>query len=242
MMSLYSYKNQEPEKLPKRVRLDDGSTRTNLKELSIEELESYGFSGPFVKPEFDKDTQRIEWTGNSYEIIRLPEEEIIKIAAEKERKKRSIELEYISYERFWELLITSRVYIKLRAAASQSLAANVFFTELFSIFRDARFGKPNDEIIQKYINILLLDFEFTENEIKELQEFMDDANLNVQYTLPDAEYLSSHVYDSETNEILVAAPFDSWTIVNGEWKAPINYPTDGKIYNWDEDIKNWVVL
>jgi hypothetical protein len=235
---LYSYKGQEPKTLPFRVRLDDGSTRTSLNELTSEELESLGFVGPIVKPEFDEDTQKIEWIDSEYQVIQLTEEEIEQKVAEERRQK----LENVDYNRFWELLITSSVYKKLRTAASQSLAANTLCTELIALFGDAKAGKPNTGMIQQYMNILFFNFEFTAEEVEELQGFMSDTNLDVVYTLPDAEYLSSHTYDPETNTIVGLAPFESWILVNGKWEAPVPYPIDGKIYNWNEDELNWIAI
>ena len=71
---------------------------------------------------------------------------------------------------------------------------------------------------------------------------MTDTNLHVFSTLPDGEYLSLHTYDPETNIIVRLAPFDSWVLVNGKWEAPVPYPTDGKIYNWNENEVNWIEL
>jgi hypothetical protein len=241
-MSIYSYKNQEPATLPFRIRLDDGSTRTSLNELSAEELEPLGYVGPIVKPEFDVNTQRIEWTGSSYEITEFTEEEIAQKVAEKEAEEHRKKIENIDYNRFWELLITSGVYKKLRTAASQSLVANTLCTELIALFGDAKAGKPNVGIIQQYMNIIFFNFEFTPKEVEELQGFMNATNLSVQYTLPDAEYLSSHTYDPESNTIVSPAPFASWVLVNGKWEAPVSYPTDGKVYNWNEDQVNWVEI
>ena len=36
-------------------------------------------------------------------------------------------------------------------------------------------------------------------------------------------------------------PFPSWTKNEDTylWEAPVPYPTDGKIYTWNEDILNW---
>ena len=239
---LYSYKGQEPTSLPFRVRLDDGSTRTSLNELSPEELEVLGFVGPIVKPEFDDDTQKIEWVDGEYQVVQLTEEEIAQRVAEKEAEDRRQKLENVDYNRFWELLITSSAYKKLRAAASQSLAANTLCTELIALFGDAKAGNPNTGIIQQYMNIIFFNFEFTEEEVEELQGFMNDTNLDMVYTLPDAEYLSSHTYDPETNTIVGPAPFESWILVNGKWEAPVSYPTDGKIYNWNEDELNWIAI
>jgi hypothetical protein len=241
-MSIYSYKGQEPATLPFRVHLDDGSTRTSLNELSAEDLQDIGFIGPITKPEFDEDTQKIEWTGSVYEIIALTEEEIAQKVAEKESEERKQKLKNIDYNRFWDLLIASGAYKKLRIASAQSLASNTLCTEIIGLFGDAKAGKPNIEMIQQYMNILFLNFEFESEEVEELQGFMDDTNLSAQYTLPDEEYLSSHVYDPESNTILGLKPFPSWSIVSGKWEAPVPYPTDGKVYNWDENSGNWIEI
>jgi hypothetical protein len=43
------------------------------------------------------------------------------------------------------------------------------------------------------------------------------------------------------NEILTPPkPYTSWILVNNVWNAPIPYPNDGKLYRWDENVKNWV--
>ena len=50
------------------------------------------------------------------------------------------------------------------------------------------------------------------------------------------------VYD-RTNDVFYAPqPFPSWTLnqTTWTWEAPVAYPTDGKVYRWDEDTKNWV--
>ena len=49
-------------------------------------------------------------------------------------------------------------------------------------------------------------------------------------------------YD-RTNDVFYApAPFPSWTLNTNtwSWEAPVAYPTDGKIYQWNEETKNWV--
>jgi len=45
-------------------------------------------------------------------------------------------------------------------------------------------------------------------------------------------------YD-ETNDIFIAQkPFNSWTLNTTDccWEAPIDYPTDGNFYLWDEEV------
>lgn len=235
-MELYSYKNQEPTPLPFSVILDDGSLRTSLSELSLEELENIGFVGPIIEPEYDEDTQKIEWNGVEYEILLLSTNEIL----QREREERERLIKNINYNAFWNRLILSKIYNRLRISSLQSLEANTLCTELISLFSDAKSGNPDTTTIQKYINILFLNFEYRQEEVEELQMLLDDTNLSILYTLPTSEFLSSHVYDVVTNEIVTSSPFNSWILVNGKWTPPIDYPTDGKAYNWDENLLNWV--
>lgn len=34
-------------------------------------------------------------------------------------------------------------------------------------------------------------------------------------------------------------PFESWLWINENWEPPIEYPSDGKVYEWDEELINW---
>lgn len=239
-MLLYSYRGKEPSTLPFRIILEDGNTRTSLAELSADELESLGFSGPITKPEFDENTQRIEWADGEYHIIQLSDIEIKNRISQKENEILMQKIKNVDYNLFWTSLINSNFYKKLRAAASQSLPANTLCTELIALFNDAKAGRPNEFAIQQYMNILFFNFEFATEEVEELQDFMNNTNLDVIYTLPDAKYLSSHTYDPESNTIVGPSPFESWVLVNGKWEAPISYPSDGKVYNWNEDLGNWI--
>jgi hypothetical protein len=48
-------------------------------------------------------------------------------------------------------------------------------------------------------------------------------------------------YD-DTNDIFYAPqPYPSWILNNTTWlwEAPVSYPTDGKLYMWDEETLNW---
>jgi hypothetical protein len=51
-----------------------------------------------------------------------------------------------------------------------------------------------------------------------------------------------YTYD-RTNDVFYAPqPYASWVLDNTtwSWKAPVAQPTDGKMYAWDEAVKNWV--
>ena len=48
-------------------------------------------------------------------------------------------------------------------------------------------------------------------------------------------------YDSANDVFYAPQPYPSWTLNNTtwSWEAPVAYPTDGKLYTWDEAIQNW---
>ena len=50
-----------------------------------------------------------------------------------------------------------------------------------------------------------------------------------------------YTYD-ETNDVFYAPkPYDSWVLDQTKWiwKAPVDYPSDGKDYTWNEETTSW---
>ena len=49
-------------------------------------------------------------------------------------------------------------------------------------------------------------------------------------------------YDANLDAFIKPQPFPSWILDEevAQWKAPVNYPTDGKFYTWDEEKKDWI--
>lgn len=48
-------------------------------------------------------------------------------------------------------------------------------------------------------------------------------------------------YDSVRDAFIPPKPFNSWLLNEDTclWDAPVAYPTDGKIYTWNEDTTSW---
>ena len=48
-------------------------------------------------------------------------------------------------------------------------------------------------------------------------------------------------YDSVRDAFYAPQPYESWTLVEDTclWEAPVAYPTDDKMYTWDESTTNW---
>jgi len=67
--------------------------------------------------------------------------------------------------------------------------------------------------------------------------------------LPDQE-IAAHAWCKTTTGHEVTAdasfvaprppqPYPSWTWIDGAWTAPVPYPSDGGMYQWDEDVQAW---
>jgi len=51
-----------------------------------------------------------------------------------------------------------------------------------------------------------------------------------------------YTYDEDKDAFIAPQPYPSWTLneTTWTWDAPIAYPDDDKIYEWDEPTTNWV--
>jgi len=48
-------------------------------------------------------------------------------------------------------------------------------------------------------------------------------------------------YDKTRDAFIPIKPFNSWVLneTTCRWEAPVAYPTDGNIYNWNEETQAW---
>jgi len=51
-----------------------------------------------------------------------------------------------------------------------------------------------------------------------------------------------YTYDEDRDAFYGPQPYASWTLDEDTclWEAPVTYPDDGKMYEWDEAATNWV--
>ena len=76
---LYSIKGEYPiDSLPHRIRLSDGSTRTDNSTFTADELSSAGITTVSYPPEYNADTHKLIWdnTDVEWEVVALTQEEI----------------------------------------------------------------------------------------------------------------------------------------------------------------------
>ena len=50
-----------------------------------------------------------------------------------------------------------------------------------------------------------------------------------------------YTYDEDRDAFIPPKPFNSWILnqYTCKWEAPVAYPTDSKLYKWNESITNW---
>ena len=53
-----------------------------------------------------------------------------------------------------------------------------------------------------------------------------------------------YYYDPIRDAFIPPKPFPSWTLNEDTclWDSPVSYPNDGKMYEWNEDILNWIEI
>jgi hypothetical protein len=53
-----------------------------------------------------------------------------------------------------------------------------------------------------------------------------------------------YTYDSVLGTFTPPKPYNSWLLSEdtNQWYAPVDYPTDGKLYSWDEETISWVEI
>ena len=75
---LYSYKGNYPKQLPDRIRLSDGSTRTDKSTFTDEEIADAGYIAVDNKPAYSGDIEKVEWNivDVRWDTIPLNEQEI----------------------------------------------------------------------------------------------------------------------------------------------------------------------
>ena len=51
-----------------------------------------------------------------------------------------------------------------------------------------------------------------------------------------------YTYDYARDAFIPPKPFPSWTLNSNTclWEAPVEMPSDGKLYTWDEENQTWV--
>ena len=70
--------------------------------------------------------------------------------------------------------------------------------------------------------------------------------LENQHLLGDTPFRGNYAgkgvtYDTANDVFIAPKPYDSWSLdeTTWTWKPPVEYPSDDKFYNWNEDTTSW---
>jgi hypothetical protein len=162
-----------PQQLPDYWKFEDGTIRTDLPELSDDELAELGWHGPIQMPPFEGTsyfTHSYEWNSEtlSFDAVDLQEEE-----------KRKM----VRYQKFWDDLINTTAYKKIKTISSQSLLANTIATEFIALLTDAKNNHANVEKIQEVLLEIVENIPFSQEELGEIEKIFIDSGMYAVYTL-----------------------------------------------------------
>jgi hypothetical protein len=93
-------------------------------------------------------------------------------------------------------------------------------------------GRNENEIVQG-----ISDWEAHYGEIRGQRCVRTSFNGNIRKNYAGVGF----TYDEERDAFIAPKPFDSWLLDEEtcRWEAPVAYPTDGLVYQWDELAGDW---
>jgi hypothetical protein len=146
---------------------------TDLPDLTDAELNALGWKGPIQMPPFAGTsyfTHDYQWNKETreYDVTEL---------SEYDKQKR------VQYQQFWDKLLNTNAYTKIKTAASQSLLANTLATEFIALMSDAKRGQANIVKIQEVLTEIVSGIAFTAEELTEIQTVFTQSGMFVIYTL-----------------------------------------------------------
>jgi len=163
-----------PQMIPDRWRENPGDEiRTDLPELTDEELNALGWKGPIQMPPTPGTsyyTHNYEWNTETREFDATEVDEF-------EKRRR------VDYKRFWDNLLGSSVYQTIKSEAKLSLEANVLATEFIALLSDAKQGNANVEKIQESLTEMVTSVSFTAEELAELQQIFIQSGMFAVYSI-----------------------------------------------------------
>lgn len=107
----------------------------------------------------------------------------------------------------------------------------------------------NNTVLQVIVvhNNELLDENGVEQESKGIQFCQSLFGGNWVQTSYNASFRKNYAgpgytYDPVRDAFLQPKLYDSWVLNDDtcQWEPPVAYPTDGKVYRWDEETVSWI--
>lgn len=91
----------------------------------------------------------------------------------------------------------------------------------------AKYAKMQGDLV---VNIEVADQEWVNSQ--------EDPSVFIEYNDENPAFLNGYRYEGF---FYPPKPFDSWirNEIEHTWNPPVPYPSDGKVYFWNEDSLNW---
>ena len=111
--------------------------------------------------------------------------------------------------------------------------AHYAFIDENNIVTQVIVGRNEDEVVEG-----ISDWEAHYAEVYGQTCLRTSYNGNIRYNYAGIGY----TYDADRDAFIAPKPFDSWLLDEETctWTAPVPYPTDGVMYQWDETAGDWV--
>lgn len=110
--------------------------------------------------------------------------------------------------------------------------AHYAFLDDNNIVTEVIVGRNEDEIVDG-----ISDWESYYGELRGQRCLRTSYNGNIRKNYAGIGYS----YSDSLDAFIPPKPFESWLLDEEtcQWQAPVPYPTDGIVYNWDEDLGDW---
>lgn len=169
---LYSHEGKYPAPLPERIRLEDGSTRTDSSTFTDTELEAWGYIGPITRPYVDPAIGECVWNyeSQSYEVKEYSPADLAAKALQ------AAQLD-VNFHILYERLLGSNSYQTIREQAKLQLDITVCCTELVAALLEAKLGRPNFGVLETTIQNVLTAATIDETEATEIYQILKDSKL-----------------------------------------------------------------
>jgi len=183
----------DPQTIPDYWRPAPGEeVRTDLPDLTNEELNVLGWKGPIDMPPLPGTS----YFTHDYKWNKETREYNVTEISEYDKQRR------VQYQQFWNFLVNGVniesidengeltliltggiAYQKIKDTAKVSLEANTIATEFIALMSDAKAGRANVEKIQEVLTEIVSGIAFTTEELAEIQTAFTQSGMYAIYTL-----------------------------------------------------------